>query len=66
MPTPNYDSDENDTCHDPSSVWPVVIVAGSALLGYVVGRVSYSRNLRAALRRIEEATEPVEITIRTL
>jgi len=64
MPTPNHDSD--DACREPSAVWPVVIVAGSALLGYVVGRVSYSRNLRAALRRIEDATEPVEFTLRTV
>ena len=65
MPIPNQDSDD-DTCHDPSSVWSLVIGASAALLGHVVGRISSSRNLRAVLRRLEEATEPVEISIRIL
>jgi hypothetical protein len=36
------------------------------VLGYVVGRVTYRRDLRAALRRIEESPEPITISIRTL
>jgi hypothetical protein len=61
------DDDDDDTCHDAPSVWPAVIAAGSALLlGYYAGRVSYSRDLRDAFRRIEESPETIEVSIRTL
>jgi hypothetical protein len=36
------------------------------LLGYLAGRISSQRDLRAALRQIEESPEPIEITLRTL
>ena len=55
-----------NTCDDPSAVWPVLLAASSVILGFIVGRVSYNRDLRAALRRMEESSEPVEISIRTL
>ena len=57
---------EKNDCDDSDSVWPVVLAGGSVLLGYLLGRVSYSRDLRAALRRIEESPEPITVSIRTL
>lgn len=67
MPTPQHDIDDDETaCPEESSAWPVVITASSALLGYFLGRISYSRDLQTVLRRIETASDPVEITIRTL
>ena len=67
MPTPINDTYEDTACDDSESVLPVVLATGSAmLLGYLVGRVSYRNDLRAALRRIEESPEPVTISIRTL
>ena len=60
------DIDDEVTCNDSASAWPVVVAAGSVLLGYIVGRISYGRDLRAVLRRIEESSEPIEISIRTL
>lgn len=65
MPAPN-DIDDEITCDDSASVWPVVVAAGSVLVGYIVGRISYGRDLRTVLRRIEESSEPIEISIRTL
>jgi hypothetical protein len=66
MPTPTNEIPEENDCDDSGSVWPVVLAGGSVLLGYMLGRVSYSRDLRAALRRIEESPEPITLSIRTL
>jgi hypothetical protein len=66
MLTPNYEIDDERTCDDTPSVWPLLLATGSVLLGYLVGRVSYHRDLRAALRQIEESSEPIEITLRAL
>jgi len=67
MPTPIHDIYEDTACDDSESVLPVVLATGSAMLvGYLVGRVSYRNDLRAALRRIEESPEPITISIRTL
>ena len=67
MPTPTHEIDDEDhACSDTPSVWPLLLTTGSVLLGYLVGRVSYHRELRAALRQIEESPEPVELTLRTL
>jgi hypothetical protein len=63
--TNNIDDDTN-ICDEPSAVWPILLTASSVMLGYIVGRVSYNRDLRAALRRIESSSEPLEISIRTL
>ena len=71
MPTPTDDDvREEDThdeynCHD-SPLWTLLLTASSVMLGYLVGRVTYNRDLRAVLRRIEESPEPVEFTIRTV
>jgi hypothetical protein len=52
---------------DSESAWPVLIATGSALLlGYFLGRASYSRDVQEAFRRIEESPEPIEVSIRTL
>ena len=69
MSTPQtHDIYDDDTpCDDSASVWPVLLATGSALLqGYLVGRVTYSRDLRDALRRIEESPDPITVSIRTL
>jgi hypothetical protein len=66
MLTPNHEIDDERTCDDTPSVWPLLLATGSVLLGYLVGRVSYHRDLRAALRQIEESPEPIEITLRAL
>jgi len=66
MPTP-IDIHEDTACDDSESVLPVVLATSSAMLvGYLVGRISYRNDLRAALRRIEESPEPITISIRTL
>jgi len=64
MSTPIHEIDDHYS--DTPSVWPLLLATGSVLLGYLVGRVSYHRDLRAALRQIEESPEPIEITLRTL
>jgi hypothetical protein len=67
MPTPINDIYDDTDCDDSESVLPVLLATGSAiLLGYLVGRVSYANDLRAALRRIEESPEPTTVLIRTL
>ncbi len=67
MPTPIHDLYEDTSCDEPASVLPVVLATSSAvLLGYIVGRITYRRDLRAALLRIEESPEPITISIRTL
>lgn len=66
MPTPTHEIDDAHACDGPAPVWPLLLATGSVLLGYLVGRVSYRRDLAAALRRIEGSSDPVEITIETL
>jgi hypothetical protein len=67
MPTPIHDIDDDTACDDSESVLPVVLATGSAvLLGYIVGRITYRSDVRAALRRIEQSPEPITISIRTL
>ena len=51
MPTPEIDDEH--ACSDTASVWPLLLATGC-------------RDLRAALRQIEESSEPIEISIRTL
>jgi hypothetical protein len=52
---------------DSASTWPMLIATGSALLlGYFLGRASYSRDVREAFRWIEESPEPIDASIRTL
>lgn len=66
MSIPTNDIEHEDTCDESASVWPVLLAAGSVMLGYLVGRITYNRELRTVLRRIEESSEPIEISIRTL
>jgi len=66
MRTPTHEIDDEIACDDTPSVWPLLLATGSVLLGYLVGRVSYQRDLRAALRQIEESPEPIEITLQAL
>lgn len=66
MSSPTHQDDDEHACDGPAPVWPLLLATGSVLLGYLVGRVSYRRDLAAALRRIEESSEPVELTIGTL
>jgi hypothetical protein len=48
-------------------VWSVLLATGSALfLGYFVGRVSFAKDVRRALRRIEESPEPIDVYIPVL
>jgi hypothetical protein len=65
MPT-SHEIDDEHACSDTASVWPLLLTTGSVLLGYLVGRISYRRDLHAALRQIEDSSEPIEISIRTL
>ena len=54
MPTPTHEIDDEDhACSDTPSVWPL-LATGSGMLGYLAGRISSQRDLRAALRQIEE------------
>ena len=67
MQTPIHEDYEDTNCDDAESVLPVVLATTSAvLLGYLVGRISYGRDLRAVLQRIEDSPEPVTVSIRTL
>jgi hypothetical protein len=66
-----YDDDDNDAdddaCDDSEEIWSMLLLGSSALLlGYLVGRVSYSREVQEALRRIAESPEPIDIFIPTL
>jgi hypothetical protein len=69
-PTTNSDDDDvhgDDVCDDSSSFWPDLLIGSSALLiGYFMGRISYSRDVEEAFRRIEESPEPISVPIRTL
>ncbi len=66
MLTPNHEIDDEHTGDDTPAVWPLLLATGSVLLGYIVGRVSYDRDLRAAERLIEQSSEPIKITLRAL
>ena len=66
MPTLSNDIDDENTRREPSAVWTVLLAPSSVMLGYIAGRVTYNRDLRAALRRIEESSEPIEITLQAL
>ena len=67
MPTPIHEVYEDTVCEDSESVLPVLLATSSAvLLGYLFGRISYGRDLRAVLQRIEESPDPVTVSIRTL
>jgi hypothetical protein len=66
-PTTDDDHEDDDTSDHSTSIWPMLIAAGSALfVGYVCGRTSYYRDIQAALREIDESPEPIEVTVRTL
>jgi hypothetical protein len=66
MSTPVTNDDLYDEACD-DGTWPALIAAGSALfVGYFIGRATFSRDVRAALRQIEESAEPIEVTIRPL
>ena len=59
--------DHDNDCDDSAVVWAALLATGSAmLLGYAVGRITYSNDLRSALRRIEASPEPIDVFIRTL
>jgi hypothetical protein len=61
------DTYDDETLCDSESLWPALLATGSALLlRYFVGRVSYSSDLRRALRRIEESPKSISVSIRTL
>ena len=66
MPTPIHEIDDDNACDDTPSVWPLLLATGSVLPGDLAGRISSQRDLRAALRQIEESSERIEITLRTL
>lgn len=66
MPTPIHEIDDDNACDDTPSVWPLLLATGSVLLGDLAGRIGSQRDLRAALRQIEQSPEPIEITLRTL
>lgn len=54
-------------CDDSTSVWPMLLAAGSALfVGHMVGRVSFAKNVRGAVRWIEELPEPIATSVRML
>lgn len=63
--TTNHLEDET-TCDDAASARPVLVGAGSVLLGDLVGRISDGRDLRTTLHGIEESSEPIAASIRTL
>jgi hypothetical protein len=66
-PTTHDDDEHDDATNHSTSIWPMLIAAGSALfVGYVCGRTSYYRDIQAALRKIEESPEPIEVTVQTL
>ena len=68
MSTPiNDDRYDEIPCDDSASLWPMLLAGGSALLlGYVVGRVSLAKQVREALRRIQESPEPIDVSIPVL
>jgi hypothetical protein len=68
MSTPiNDDRYDEIPCDGSASLWPMLLASGSALfLGYVVGRVSLAKQVREALRRIQESPEPIDVSIPVL
>ena len=66
-PATNDTYDDEAQCDDSALVWPMLLATGSALfLDYFVGRVSFAKDVREAMRRIEESSEPIELSIRAL
>lgn len=66
-PATNDRYDDETPCEDAAPVWSVLLATGSALfLGYFVGRVSFAKDVRKALRRIEESPEPIDVSIPVL
>lgn len=65
--TTNHEHVDDDARHDSASFWPTVIAAVSALgFGYVLGRVTFSRDVQEAVRRVRESSEPTQVTVRVL
>ena len=63
MPTTTTDVYDDTPCDDSTSIVPVLLATGSAvLLGYFMGRTSYGRDLAAALRRIEPRKASLNIS----
>jgi len=66
-PASNDKYDDETPCDDTAQVWSVLLATGSALfLGYFAGRVSFAKDVRKALRRIEESPEPIDVYIPVL
>lgn len=66
-PANNDRYDDETPCDDAAQVWSVLLATGSALfLGYFAGRVSFAKDVRKALRRIEESPEPIDVYIPVL
>lgn len=60
-------SDDEPLCDDHGCFSLSLLATGSALfLGYFVGRVSFAKDVREAVRRIEESPEPIEVFVRTM
>jgi hypothetical protein len=65
----NMSTEMDNDCESDSSesIWSTLLLASSSLLlGYLVGRISYSRDLSEATRLASESSEPVNVVIRTL
>jgi hypothetical protein len=64
------DANNNDDRRDESpwslrSLAPTLLVTGSSvLLGYLLGRGSYSRDLDKAIRTVESSPVPITVRIR--
>ena len=59
--------DDEIPCEEPAAVWPLLLAAGSAMmLGYFAGRISFAKEAREAIRRVEESPEPIEVFVRAL
>jgi hypothetical protein len=62
------DVDEDERDESPwslRSLAPVLLATGSSmLLGYLLGRGSYSRDLDEAIRKIESSPVPISVRIR--
>lgn len=68
MPDESDNNTHDDACESPwslRSLTPVLLAAGSSvLLGYLLGRSSYRRDLAEAIRTVEQSPVPVEVRIR--
>jgi hypothetical protein len=62
------DNQYDDGCESPwslRSLAPLLLATGSSvLLGYILGRSSYRRDLVQAVRTVEQSSVPVEVRIR--